>query len=180
MRVDVKEQKNVVPLRPVIVTESSDNISKHDSFPIWLKEIYPDTLKWKYQNLKQEITNFRKVNDSIVLINLRRADFTCAWEYLVVLTNRKPTDSVEVGQICDQDLAYYQYEHKVHKEIDPLKFEVITIAGTVPDSMLNGKWIKGNKDFYDLAMSDTFVETIEIWQTGKIQRSTGHNNGHSK
>ena len=89
-------------------------------FPTWLLEMYPDSILEYNRIINQNIWKFEPLNDSVNLVYLRRSDLTCSWTNLAVLLHRRPINSVELKEICDQDLGYFEYEYQSFKSLDSL------------------------------------------------------------
>lgn len=148
--------------------KETENRTQTEAIPSWVLEMYPDSLLEKKRILNQDIWKFEPLNDSVNLVYLRRSDLTCSWTHLQVLLHRRPINSVELEEICDQDLGYFEYEVSSFRPLDSLQFELLSYRYTVPDSFLDGNWIKDKQDFYALAQVDSLRERIKILASGRI------------
>lgn len=51
-------------------------------FPDWISQLYPKELKLKYRTIVQELTDFKKVNDTVLFCTFKQMDGVCTKHFL--------------------------------------------------------------------------------------------------
>lgn len=155
-----------------IVPDSTDLVEQNTDLelglPDWLETLFPDSLENEYQVIVQDVRSYYPLDDSTAYVLVFRSDLNCGYTDLYTLQNQNLLGSFRLAESCDHDMSYYQYQFKEYKELSANSFEVQVITLTVPDSMQDGKHIKGNADFDDLAIGDTLEQEIQILANGQI------------
>ncbi len=139
---------------------SEENEEIESSFPDWLIENYPTELEFEYgYTLKQEIKDYRIVNDSISYCIYQQMDGVCSRRILDTYTKQIKTDSLEIAENCDHDLSLPTYSWKEFEVKSSNIILTTEFIESVHDSLIdeNGMMKKG----YDFMEAETTVDTIK-------------------
>jgi len=147
-------------------------IQKTDfKFPDWLAQLYPNEIKLKYRTIGQELTDFKKLNDSVAYCTYNQMDGVCLWSFIKTYVNKTQVDSLEIGQNCDHDLSQPTYSWKEY-EFNPLNIISLTkYIESVHDSLIDKNGYV--KEKYDFLESETIIDStrqlFQVEQNGMIK-----------
>lgn len=156
--------------------EKANNTKTEDSslqsFPEWLKKLYPDTVPvdYAYYMMMQEIISFKRLNDSVTYCIYETNDGLCGLTFLATQVAYKEKQKVEIAGACDHDQSIPYYTWNEYKMINDTTFRSIEYTDFIPEKYLdkNGEIEEGKYyEDYELERETSFI-MIYITSAGII------------
>lgn len=162
-QVSQTERKDDTNRQAIDTTSQNESQKEKSRFPDWLSKLYPKELKLKYRKIDQELTDFKKVNDTVSFCTFKKMGGVCIRYFLETYVNRTQKDSLKIGHQCDHDLSQPTYSWKEFELKSSNIIMTTEYIKSVHDSLIdeNSRMKKG----FDFMEAETTIDTInQVYQ----------------